>query len=120
MLIPIVLICYLLFFKPEVVFKDKCPDKPYSLEVVTYGTGFFDYKIAFIHYKIGGKTVAKKQLVFFENFSRHVTVVWDTYTAEGIPVKDTHAHLTMQYAKNFQGDLDYKLVDFDYGSVKNK
>lgn len=119
MIIPIVLLCYFLLFNPKVVFEEQCPDKPYSLEVVKYGTGILDMKIAFIHYKINGETVASKQLAFLNKLGRDFDVNWDTSTNDGTWWKDKSVHLTMTYAKNFQGDLATKNVDFDYNSVKH-
>ncbi|KOS60205.1 hypothetical protein FJQ98_11055 [Lysinibacillus agricola] len=118
MIIPIILLCYFLFVKPEVVFEEQCPDKPYSLEIVKYGTGILDMKIAYIHYKMNGETVATKQLDFFNKLGSF-DVVWDTSTDDATRWIDKSVHLTMTYAKNFQGDLETKIVDFDYNSVKH-
>jgi len=117
--ITILLICYFLFVKPEVVFEEQCPDKPYSLEIVRYGTGILDMKIAFIHYKMNGETVATKRLAFFSKLGRNFDAVWDTSTDDSTRWIDKSVHLTMTYAKNFQGDLGTKNVDFDYNSVKH-
>lgn len=119
MIIPIILLCYFLFVKPEVVFEEQCPDKPYSLEIVKYGTGILGMKIAFIHYKINDETVATKQLALFTKLGRDFDVIWDTSASDATRWIDKSVHLTMSYADTFQGDLKTKRVDFDYNSIKH-
>ena len=69
------------------------------------------------HYKINGKTVATKQL-FFDKLGSF-DVVWNTSTDDTIRWIDKQVHLTMTYAIKFKGDLETKIVDFDYNSVKH-
>ncbi|MCY8959511.1 hypothetical protein [Bacillus atrophaeus] len=118
MIIPIILVCYVLFLNPEIVLEEQCPNKPYSLTIVKHGSGIFDKKIVFIYYKINGKTVAIGNLAFFENFGRDIDVTWDTNTADGTWWIDKNVHLTMTYAENFKGNLDKKEIVFDYSTVQ--
>jgi len=46
-------------------------------------------------------------------------VVWNTSTDDATGWIDKQVHLTMTYAINFKGDLETKIVDFDYNSVKH-
>lgn len=119
--IPIVFLCYILFFIPEKVFEEHCPDldKPYSLEVVKYGTGFFGKKTALIHYKIDGKKVGWQPLVIFGDFSKSIDVVWDTSRYDSTWWIDKHVLLTMTTdSNNSQSSLSSKYVEFDYNSVR--
>ncbi|MFP7486295.1 hypothetical protein SFC65_19215 [Priestia filamentosa] len=117
-----VFLCYILFFKQKVVLESKSPYQPYSLQVITYGTGFFNRETSYIYYKISDKTVAKEKFTSFEIFDKNIYVVWEPKRdPEGPSLSEDGVLLIMNYAKhNFQGEVGTKTAKFHYDSVKSK
>lgn len=61
----VLVLFYIVFLQPETVFEEHYNGRqPFSVEIKTYGTGFFNREISIIHYKIDGKTVESDNFTF--------------------------------------------------------
>lgn len=112
---------FFLVLKPETVFEEQYRDgdKPFSVEVKTYGTGFFNREVSVIHYKIDGKTVEREIFTFFQYFSDDFYLVWRVVPAKGEWWIDNAVHVSMSYWVSqglHHGELKTKSTgyDFDY------
>lgn len=116
------LIFFLVFLKPETIFKGSSPvaDKPYSVEAVQYGTGVLDKKIVFVHFKIDGKKVASRNLAFFESANHTMDLVWDLDVEDETWWRDKYVLLNMTYSTGswLEPEIQTKSVGFDFGSGK--
>lgn len=90
---------FIVFLKPETVFEQQYTGagKPYSVTVKTYGTGFFNREISFIHYKIDGKTVETENFTFFSPFTDNIYVSWLVEPSEGTWWIDNVVNIRMDY-----------------------
>ena len=116
----VLLLFYIVFLQPETVFEEQYNGgQPFSVEIKTYGTGFFNREISVIHYKIDGKTVESDNFTFFSPFTRSIHAMWKVDPAEGSWWIDNTVNVSMEYwAARGLHHGEYKSIaagyDFDW------
>lgn len=110
---------FVLFLQPETVFEEQYngTGHPFSVEVKTYGTGFFNRQLAVIHYKIDGKTVERENFTFYDRFSDDFDLVWSVEPDKGTWWIDNSVHISMSYWKSqglHDGELKTKTTGYDF------
>lgn len=113
------LLFFIVFLKPETVFEERYSGsgKPFSIEINTYGMGFFNREISFIHYKIDGKTVETDNFTFFTPFTRNIYAIWKVEPSEGSWWIDNAVDVRMEYwaARGLHdGELKSKSTGYDF------
>ena len=115
---------FIVFLKPETVFEEHYSEasKPYSVTVKTYGTGFFNREISFIHYKIDGKTVERENFTFLEPFTDNINLSWLVEPNEGTWWIDNVVNVRMEYWVSsglHHGELKSKTTGYDFDSAND-